>query len=233
MYSRSHRGVAVRLLLAVILAAPGVPAAGAASTDDPLVAAVRAGAAAVGQPPAFERTTMVTRGGATQTRVERFDPRAPEGQRWVLVAIDGAPPPARERDQFAQAMREARPPGYWRMALLLADGASRVPGDGEAILRVAPLPAAALDGQARAFADRLVAEMRLTPGERPQVREARVFAPAPMRRGPARLGSFETVSRFAPGPGGTPRLEAQTSRMVISLLGREMTITTRSTYRYL
>jgi hypothetical protein len=224
---------ATRMIRAAVVVGLAVATAGAAPAPDPLVTTIRASAAAVGQPPAFERTTVATRGEDSEIRVERFDPRAPVAQRWTLVSVDGAPPGARERDRFASSMRDTRPPGYWRMALLLADGASRTGAPGEPVLRIAPLPADALDGQARDFAASLAAELRVTAGERPVVHESRVFAPEPLRRGPARVSAFEAVSRFARGPGGAPRLETQTTRMVISILGRDLTVSTRSTYRYI
>jgi hypothetical protein len=224
------------LALLVAAAAPSAApgrAPALAPVSDPLVAAIRAGAAAVGQPPAFERTVVATRGDDRQTRVERFDPRAAAGARWTLVSIDGAPPPESERQQFVKQMRDTRPPGYWRMSLLLANGATRAAAPGEPVLRVAPLPADALDGQARDFADKLAAELRVTPGERPVVRETRVYAPQPLRRGPARVDALEAVSRYALGPGGVPLLSSQTTQTRVSVLGRAMVIETRSTYRYI
>lgn len=222
------------LLLPAAAAQAQVPATASAARPDPLVATLVSQARATGQPPAFERTIVATRNGETTTRVERFDPARPEGERWVLVSINGALPSAGEARSFARQMAETMTPGYWRMALLLGQGATRAGGtETEPLLVVRPLPDGVLDGQARAFARQLRAEVRVATASPAFIRETRVLADGPLRRGPARVEDFEAMSRYGPGPGGVPRLEAQSTRMTIRVLGQEIRVATRTSYRYL
>ncbi len=236
--------MAVRAVLpALLLLVPALPAARAQSNPaavapaaraDPLAERLAQQARGAGQPPAFERTVLATRNGETTTRVERYDPARPADQRWTLVSIDGAPPSAADAARFTRQMARTQTPGYWRMALLLAGGAARIGGsDTEPVLLVRPLPEGVLDGQARAFARQLRAELRVATASAPHIRETRVLADGPLRRGPARVEEFEALSRYAPGADGVPRLEAQSTRMTIRLLGQEVRVTTRTTYRYL
>jgi hypothetical protein len=236
------RRVFPRILLAAVVLLPllppatsaQAPAAARAAQPDPLVTTLVAQARTTGQPPAFERTIVATRNGETTTRVERFDPARPAGERWALVSINGAPPSAGEARSFARQMAETTTPGYWRMALLLGQGATRAGGtETEPVLVVRPLPDGVLDGQARAFARQLRAEVRVATASPAFIRETRVLADGPLRRGPARVEDFEAMSRYAPGPGGAPRLEAQSTRMTIRVLGQEIRVATRTSYRYL
>lgn len=41
------------------------------------------------------------------TRVSRFDPRRPDGERWALISVDGNPPTRKEIEQYLQEKRES------------------------------------------------------------------------------------------------------------------------------
>lgn len=117
--------------LALLFALP----AHADALQDRLLAAARAT-----PEQAFTRTSRMEErsGGAPEvhTRVERYDPARPEGQRWTLVSVDAKPPTSKDLGEYKKFIAKAVVPGYARLARWIG---ARAATDGRAY-RYASLP---------------------------------------------------------------------------------------------
>ncbi|MFC3713615.1 hypothetical protein ACFOMD_13625 [Sphingoaurantiacus capsulatus] len=165
-----------------------------------------------------------------RTIVERYDPSRPVGQRWTLVSIDGKAPPADDVRDHAKAMKDALVPNYGRVAAYFGAGAQRKPGAKPAYL-AAKLPKGALllgksDLSASARAEVLVAD-----GPRPFVERLDVVTTKPVRMMlVAKVDRMEATSRYKLMPDGRPVLAEQMSEMHGSMMGKEGSMRTVTTY---
>ncbi len=217
--------------LALALLALAAPAAA-----DPLLDRIVADARAVGSDDfAWTRTSKAEQrsGGETKTntRIERYDPSRPVGQRWTLVSIDGKPPTADEAKDYAKAMADAMVPSYARVAGYFGDGAQRAAVGGRTVFRAAKLPKRALmmnksDLSASARAEAVVAE-----GTRPFVERLDVVTTRPVRMMlVAKIDRMEATSRYKLMPDGRPVLTEQVSDMHGSMMGKSGSMRTVMTY---
>lgn len=201
----------IRPLMLTIALLAALPARADALLDQ-IVAGARAAA-----PMGFQRTAVIEPGDPKQPtvkRVDRFDPAAPEPKRWTLVSVNGAPPTAKDQDQYRKQVTSVPAPGYYRIATFLSAGAVRAAhAQGHAVYRVAKLPAGSVKANGFDLSSRLSAELMVDQrGARPTVSRVRIYLAKPIRiMVVAKLDRFEAVSDYAAGGSGTPVLVAQSS----------------------
>lgn len=186
---------------------------------------------------AWTRTTRAEQrsGGGevkTSTRVERFDPSRPAGQRWTLVSVDGKPPSPDAAKDFAKATEDAMVPSYGRVAGYLGGGAQKAAGaGGRTMYRVAKLPKRSFmmnnsDLSAHARAEATVAE-----GARPFVERLDLVTTKPFRMMlVAKVERLEATTRYKLMPDGRPVIAEQVSEMRGSMMGKSGSMRTVMTY---
>jgi hypothetical protein len=199
--------LAVAAAAALVLVAP--------ARADAVIDAIRAEAGALAPRP-FERTRIVrdTRDGdAPRTEVDRFDPKAPRGQQWTLVSVDGRAPSEDERKAHAKFVNDqAVIPGPWRLDPLLAGPNPKVARDGETTtynwsrLPKGSLPLSRFDLTSNLAAQATVADV----GGKPTVTRLRIYAPEPFRvLAIARIERMTVESDYARGADGRLQLTRQ------------------------
>jgi hypothetical protein len=200
------------LATAVLLLA--MPAAARADAVLDRLGAQSAGAPLVG----FERTgrteSLDAKEGGSTVRVDRFDPKAPSGQQWTLLSVDGRAPSAKDLEQYRKANATAVPPGFHRLNRLLASPpAKRTELPGKTLYRWDGLPAGTIVTPGPDFSGQLSAEAIVEEVDgKPTLSQVRMFAARPFSiGGVARMNAFDVVSQYRPGQGGLPFLAAQTA----------------------
>lgn len=204
---------------------------------DPLLDRIVAEARTVGPDDfAWTRTTKAEQRSGdkveTATRVERFDPSRPAGQRWTLVSVDGKPPSAEDAKDYAKATADAMVPNYGRVAGYFGAGAQKVTGSGGRLLfRATKLPKRAFmmnksDLSAHARAEATVAE-----GAKPFVERLDIVTTKPFRMMlVAKVEQLAATSRYKLMPDGRPVLVEQISDMRGSMMGKSGSMRTVITY---
>ena len=181
----------------------------------------------------FDRTMTVTQADAkekaSQTRVDRWD-----GKAWTLLSLDGKPPSADDRTKHAKAAAAGMVPGYYRLTAMLAAASASPDARGQTVLRMASLPPKSVITSGKDVTENFTGEAMVAPGARPFVQQLRLTARAPFRMMlVAKIDSFVTVSDYARGPDGTPRLVRSVADIRGSMMGKDGTqrVETIFTYR--
>lgn len=181
----------------------------------------------------FDRTMTVTQADskekASQTRVDRWD-----GKVWTLLSLDGKPPSADDRAKHAKAAAAGFVPGYYRLAGMLAVASASLDARGQTVLRMASLPPKSVITSGKDVTENFTGEAVVAGGTRPFVQQLRLTARAPFRMMlVAKIESFVTVSDYARGPDGTPRLVRSVADIRGSMMGKDGTqrVETIFTYR--
>jgi hypothetical protein len=213
------------MILRVAAAAAAMLAAVPAMADA-VIDAIRAEAGRI-TPGPFERTRIVrdTRDGdAPRTEVDRFNPKAPKGQQWTLVSVNGRAPTADDVKAHAKFVGDQPVvPGVWRLDPLLAGPNPKIARNGEGTLYSWPrlpkgsLPLSRFDLTANLAAEALVTEE----DGKPTVQRLRIFAPEPFRvLGIAKIERMTVESDYERGPDGKPRLVRQMTLQDGNIPGR-------------
>jgi hypothetical protein len=220
--------------LSVPVAALALAAAAAPASADAVIDRLKSDARGTPVAP-FERTSRTEQPKRPPiTRVDRFDPKAPEGRQWTLVSVDGRPPTADEIEAHAKLVKGLPVPGFHRLPVLLqGDPTSQRREGARTVYRWDALkPGAVPNNQGPDFSARLAAEATVaTVGGRPVLEQVRVFAPEPFAiMAVARMNAFESVTRYG-FAAGRHRLEAQDNRVDarIPFRGQGVTVT-RATF---
>ena len=203
----------------------------AAPADFALRDRIVADAAAVAPVP-FVRTFTATQSGGgekeSHVRVDRWD-----GKAWTLVSLDGKPPSADDAAKAAKSFGAQKPPGYHRLATLLAKAVPATDARGRTVLRVATLAPESFFTSGKDVSEHFTAEAVVTEGARPYVEQLRLTAREPFRLMlVAKVETFVTVSDYARDAGGTPRLVRQVADINGSMLGRSGLQHTETVYNY-
>lgn len=209
----------MRTLVAAMLAllAFNVPARADAVLDRLRADAARADA--VG----FERTTreekQTSKGPAVEVRVDRFDPKAPEGRQWTLLSVDGRPPTGRQRAEHRKLVSSFPVPGFYRLSTILAGEPTRVTdAQGRTLYRWESLPAGSIPTPGPDISGRMAAEAVVEKvAGRPVFKSVRLFAPKPFKvMSVARVNRFDQVNHYELLNGAVPVLTSQASETDIS-----------------
>jgi hypothetical protein len=209
-----------------VVAAVAAMLAAAPALADAVIDAIRAEAGRI-TPGPFERTRIVrdTRDGdAPRAEVDRFDPKAPKGQQWTLVSVNGRVPTADERKAHAKFVADQPVvPGVWRLDPLLAGPDPKVARSADASVYTWPrlpkgsLPLSRFDLTANLAAEASVEEV----DGKPTVTKLRIFAPEPFRvLGIAKIERMTVESEYVRGLDGIPRLVRQTTVQDGNIPGR-------------
>ena len=183
------------------------------------------------------RTEQVSNGKTEQhVNVEKFDPTKPAADRWTLISVDGAPPPADALSRFQKEATKRRVPGYHRLAKYFGTSATTsTDSRGRSVFHFSSLPkdtAIVLDTDVshNASADVSVGEVNGVP-----FAEQVHLTVRPMRiKLLMKLDRYESTARYRLGSEGKPLLIEQTSDMSGSGMGQEgraHTVVTYSDYR--
>jgi len=205
---------ALRLFPAIVLLASPVAARADALLQQLIAEANRA------RPVAFERTTRNETAPADapggRVRVDRFNPRAAEGQQWTLVSVDGRAPTPAELEQYQKMAGRGAPPGFHNIGKILASPISRrMERDGRIIYQWNNLAPGSVRSPGPDLSKHLSAEAIVRDiGGKPHLQEVRVFAARPFSvMLVAKIRAFDIRSDYRPGAGGVPFLTQQTSEV--------------------
>lgn len=185
---------------------------------------------------AFTRTTRSdqTIGGKTEQTivVEKFDPTKTGDARWMLISIDGAPPPAGDAEKFRKGSATRRVPGYYRLAGYFGSPATAsTDARGRTVFHFTTLPKETLmvmgsDASQNATIDATTGEANGTPF----IEQVRVTL-KPMRvKLLAKIESYAATNRYRMSPEGKPLIMEQISDVSGSGLGKTGTVHTVVTY---
>ncbi len=169
----------------------------------------------------------------TDLLVDRWDPGKPEGQRWILVSVDGRAPNAEELKEYAKSLPKRRQLYYGRVAGYFEKPfTTTLDPRGCTVFHFATLPKEAVvvagsDLSANATAEAIVNAS----GVVPFIEEVRFRSTKPSRlKVIAKIERFESVARYRLMPDGKPAPSEFSSEMVGSLLGQEGSVRTRITF---
>ncbi len=205
-------------LIALLTAAlPGLPA-----RADTILDLLRAEAARA-DVKGFERTTreekQTAKGPVVEVKVDRFDPRAPEGRQWKLLSVNGREPTLKQQSDHRKLVSSLPVPGFYRLSTILAGTPERrVDGQGRIIYRWNSLPPKSMPTPGPDISTRMAAEAVVeTVGNRPVVRSVRLFAPKPFPvMSVAKVNAFDLQNYYAEAEGGTHVLVSQSGATDIS-----------------
>lgn len=162
---------------------------------------------------AFERTTTTIKSSPisreTQVTVDRWD-----GQRWVLVSINGRAPDNGQMRNFRAATAAQQVPGYHRLAAIL--GAAQtvaVDEQGRHIVKIPVLPAGSVRTDNADISSHLSGEAVIaTSNGRPWVAQLKLRARENFKlTALIKVTEFQQTFDFRLGPDGRPRLAAQSA----------------------
>lgn len=209
----------MRALIAATLAllAFGAPARADAVLDRLRADAERADA--VG----FERTTreekQTSKGPVVEVRVDRFDPKAPEGRQWTLVSVNGRVPSTRQRAEHRKLVSSFPVPGFYRLSAILAGEPTRsIDAQGRTLYRWQSLPAGSIPTPGSDISRQMAAEAVVEKvAGRPVFKSVRLFAPKPFKvMSIARVNRFDQLNNYELMNGAVPVLISQASETDIS-----------------
>jgi|JI8StandDraft_2_1071088.scaffolds.fasta_scaffold40017_2 hypothetical protein len=183
---------------------------------------------------AFDRTTTTTKnsplGRETNVTVDRWD-----GQKWVLVSVNGKPPGAGQLKNHRTVTTAQPVPGYHRLAIIF--GAATIMGQddqGRQVVKIPVLPAGSVRTDNADISRHLSGEAVITTTNgKPWVTELKLKA-----RESFKLTSLIKVTEFNQnfdyrlGPDGRPRLAAQSALSKGQMFGFSGGETNQVTYTY-
>lgn len=180
------------VMLALLLAAP----AQADAALDKLMASAKA-APVLG----FNRTANIEFPGKPAVkRVDRFDPKAREGQQWTLVSLNGRAPTADERKDYQKQVKAQPTPGFHRLPILLQGQPTAIEPHGKTVVyRWAKLvKGAAPSGQGPDISEKLSAEATVSMETgTPVLQKVRIYAAKPFSvMAVAKMNRFEAVTHY-------------------------------------
>ncbi|MEE4349440.1 MAG: hypothetical protein V2J26_04360 [Pacificimonas sp.] len=187
---------------------------------------------------AFTRTVMIEgrpkKGDIERTElVERFDPSAPEGERWTLVSYNGDAPTKKQLKEARQRRGTGMVPGYYRLATWLGvDPATCAPTE----IRYDRFPKKTFDTGPVDMSGRMNAVAKIeTDARGPMVRRTEFNLNKPFRvMLVAKITDFDVVSDYRRLADGRPVLDRQVMRFAGSRpggSGTQTVVTTYSDYR--
>lgn len=204
----------IALLAAALLAVP--------ARADPILELLRAEAERA-DVKGFERTTreekQTAKGPVVEVRVDRFDPRAPEGRRWKLLSVNGREPTRKEQSEHRKLVSSLPVPGFYRLSTILAGRPERrIDAQGRILYRWNSLPPNSMPTPGPDISTRMAAEAVVEKvGNRPVVRSVRLFAPKPFPvMSVAKVNAFDLHNYYAEAEGGTHMLVSQSGATDIS-----------------
>lgn len=211
----------------------------AAAPIDPQIAAVRDvivadARASVPGALAFDRTTTTIKnsplGRETKVVVDRWD-----GQKWVLVSVNGKPPGTSQLKSFRTVTAAQPVPGYHRLAVILGAAATVEQDEqGRQVVKIPVLPTGSVRTDDADISRHLSGEAVIaTTNGKPWVTELRLKA-----RESFKLTSLIKVTEFNQsfdyrlGPDGRPRLAAQSALSKGQMFGFSGGETNQVSYTY-
>ncbi len=107
---------------------------GVQALADPLLEQLRADAAAMSAEDYAVTRTEYDNSGKTRQRKARFDPRQPEGERWVLLERNHQPPSDKYTGRFMGGDGALPPDSYAKVAYYLSGDVERLSADDDAVV---------------------------------------------------------------------------------------------------